>query len=521
MRFDRQTAQKPTTTTHEQAPAFELSKKRQLVNSVICSFLTNQFYKNQTEQMRTIADLASALSTHDPEFVLKTAAWARSRANMRSAPLYLLVVAANIVQCKPFVRKYGQLIIRRPDEIREAIACHVEMFGKPIPNCLKKVVVDAFHGFSEYELEKYNKDSAYSFKHCLRLTHPRPKDEVQSALFKYLIGGWSVLSPEERSRLPYVSAKKTFSALDEFGLDAWELVSSFHIPWTDVISKFPNAWDHVQFPYMAGLRNLRNLITKASKDKVREVCDMIRDQDRVKKSRQLPFRFYSAWKKLSEDGVAGPGFGFVGDALETALEHSIGNIKLPGRTCVICDVSGSMTNPLSERSHITMKDVALVFGSSLVRASKKNRLFVFGQLYSEVKARNSTLATIQAADRTDVGHATNLSPVFEEMINQGLVFDQVVLLSDMQVMAPQHNYWGQSAGGARSVQQMWARYRKKVSPEATLFSIDLATYGNAQFPEYSNSVVHLSGWSDQVIKFIEMQSRGSESFMRDIEAMGI
>ena len=527
MRFDKSTAQ-TSTTTHEGAKAFELTSHRRLLNAVVCSFLTKQYYKSSTDQMLEIGDAAREVAKREPEFVLQVAAWARLKGNMRSAPILLFVIAANIPACKPFVRQYGPLVIRRADEIREVFACQKEMFGKPIPNCIKKSLADAFLRFTPYQLDKYNQDTEYAFKHVLRMVRPSPVTTAQSAIFKFLVHGWDKLTPSERGSLPFIQAKRKFSALPTFDFKngTAELIKKYNLSWEDVISKFPTAWEYINFSYMAGLRNIRNLINKASKDKVREVCDMVRDPERVATGKQLPFRYYTAWKQLQNDNVVGPGLGFVGDALEEALEHSIHNLNLPGSTCVICDVSGSMSQKLSDRSIMNLKDIGLLFGSSLARLSKDNTMFVFGTQHRQVGVKPSVLLTTQEAERIDVQNGTVLAPVFEDMVKRRLKFDRVVLLSDMQVWGATFRFgWfshsgGADAGGsADAVRKAWQQYRNEVAPEATLYSIDMASYGNSQFPEGDGSVVQLAGWSDQVLKFIEMHESNEGSFMASVRGI--
>jgi 60 kDa SS-A/Ro ribonucleoprotein len=101
----------------------------------------------------------------EPEFILKLAAYSRNKMNMRTVSIYLLVISANINECKPYVRKYAPYIIKRADEILEALSCQLELFSneivngkhinKKIPNSLKKGIADSFRNFDEYQYAKW------------------------------------------------------------------------------------------------------------------------------------------------------------------------------------------------------------------------------------------------------------------------------------------------------------------------------------------------------------------------------
>ncbi|KLU65969.1 TROVE domain protein [Desulfosporosinus acididurans] len=77
--------------------------------------------------------------------------------------------------------------IERVDDLTEVLAYYINTYGKPIPNSLKKGVADKLLGFDEYQLAKYNRDSAVKLKDLLCLVHPRAKSEEQNTMFKRLL----------------------------------------------------------------------------------------------------------------------------------------------------------------------------------------------------------------------------------------------------------------------------------------------------------------------------------------------
>ena len=71
--------------------------------------------------------------------------------------------------------------------------------------------------------------------------------------------------------------------------------------------------------YMAMLRNLRNFDEARIDDDVRKhVKAVLTDAEEVKRSRQFPFRFYSAFKATGGNHWA--------QALRAGLQHSLANV---------------------------------------------------------------------------------------------------------------------------------------------------------------------------------------------------
>jgi len=79
-----------------------------------------------------------------------------------------------------------------------------------------------------------------------------------------------------------------------------------------------------------------------------------------------------------------------------------------------------------------------------------------------------------------------------------MAVDRVVLFTDMQL-------WDSTArlvDGDRTVQEAFEAYREDVAPEASLYMVDLASYGDLATPEGYEDVYNVSGWSEQVLEFI-------------------
>src|ERR1700722_19355660 len=93
--------------------------------------------------------------------------------------------------------------------------------------------------------------------------------------------------------------------------------------------------------YMAQLRNLRNFDSAGINSALRnKVSQRLSNPAEVAKSKQLPFRFYSAWMNVKDQRWL--------PALEKALQNSVPNIpQLDGRSLILIDTSGSMQAEMS------------------------------------------------------------------------------------------------------------------------------------------------------------------------------
>lgn len=183
--------------------------------------------------------------------------------------------------------------------------------------------------------------------------------------------------------------------------------------------------------YMSTLRNLRNFDQVGLSDELAsQISAKIADPAQVRKSRQLPFRFYSAYKNA-------PSLRW-GHALEVALTHSLANLpELTGRSLVLIDTSGSMQYNLSARSEMNRVTAAALF--SLALALKNPELtdvfgFADGQFrVTGVERGFSVLKAVEAFTRQVgvVGMGTRIELAVRATFDPTR-HDRVLIFSDMQ-----------------------------------------------------------------------------------------
>jgi 60 kDa SS-A/Ro ribonucleoprotein len=293
--------------THEGAPAVAiLSAEKRLRRSVLsCLLWEDQFYEDGKSIADRIVETAEAVA---PEMLAAIAIEAREVFNLRHAPLLLLEVLSRTGKGSNIVADRVCRVVQRADELAELVAIHHKLGRKKmIPAQMRKGLARALAKFDEYDLAKYDRDTAVKLRDVLRLVRPTPKDAEQSALWR--------------------RAKDRELAVP----DTWEVALSTG---ADKKETFERLLRDGKLGYLALLRNLRNMVQAG--------CDeaLVRDAIIARKGgahRVLPFRYVAAAK-------AAPQFE---PAIDQALCAAIGEQRqISGKTIIIVDVSGSMYGSL-------------------------------------------------------------------------------------------------------------------------------------------------------------------------------
>lgn len=455
--------------------AYSMQDKEKLITQVLTSFVNEEkFYGDNTRDMiETIKRVVVA----DPQFISNLAVFARREFNMRSVSHVLTTYLAHEPEGKPFVRETLHGVCLRGDDPTEIMAFYLKTFGKPVPNSLKKGIGDVLVTFDEYTLAKYKgEEKAVKMRDLLCLCRPTPKDEAQSGLFKKCLEGELETPLTWESEL---SAKGN-------NAETWEKLI-----------------DSGKVGYMALLRNLRNIINANPKN-IAKVYDRLCDPIVVRKSRQLPFRFLSAYKSIT-----GIGSSMAFDALETAVRSSCENIpKLKGLTVIAIDVSGSMTTSVSGKSDVSCVQIGAMLGLIANRICEDSIVYTFSDGLKKIPVgRNTSILENAIRLRTEGG--TNMTLPFMEIMRNKIKPDRVIVLSDNECNR------GTSWYTRKTVGQLAQEARAYVGKDFWVHAIDLAGYGTQQFTGQKTNI--LSGWSEKMLDLIRYAEIGEETLAKRIE----
>lgn len=458
---------------HEGAAAFVLKNKERLTTQVLTSFLNeSKYYGDNTSDLFLTA---SHLVEKDPKFVANLARYARKEMHLRSVAHLLTAIVAKHVPSKPYIKEVVADVVERPDDILEILACYVKLYGKPIPNGLKKALGNAMHKFNEYSFSKYSgENKEFRFRDVLRLTHVKPKDKEEEELFRRIL-------KDELEK-----AKRWETELSARGNTA-EV-------WEELIAE-------KKIGYMAALRNLRNMIA-AQPQNIGDVYEFLGQRDRVLASKQLPFRFYSAFKAI--DGL--PNSSHAVDALEQAIIHSVENLpRLPGKTVIGIDISISMQWYTSGNSDLLCVDIAKLMAVIAAHMCDDVRIFIFDTKINELDFTLKKGILRSARDIFELGGGTNVALPIERMISESIYADRVLLFSDMEI---NRTYSG-------DCQRAVDTYRELFNPNLWVHAIDLQGYGTTQF--YGKNTNVLAGWSERLLEYILTTEQGISTQVEAIE----
>ena len=521
------------TQNHESGLAFTLDPKSALYTRACATMMgEDKFYTDaQTSDAELVANV-QAVANVDPEFVLRLAAYARQEMNIRSTPIALLCEAAAIPACKPFVRRWTPEIVRRADEPGEVIAYWTRRHGHvgargpkggehAFPNSLTRGLEDALLRFNEYHVGKYDRNNcAVSLRDVLRIVRPSTKSAERSALYRYVVKG-----EMDADRLPLLAAKAKLLQKEQLDAEALQLARDAHVTWEVLTSKFGSSaavWDALDLPFMAGMRNLSNLMRNGAHQALDRVLRMFHDPEHVRRSKQLPFRFFTAYqavetgqrfdhksKVMVRDNqiLNHPRRAEVLAALLKALELSMVNLpRLPGKSFITSDNSGSMEATLSEKSSVRRCDTANLLASMTHTLCEQSVCSVFGEYHKVVPIvrEDSIITNMMRLKSTDVDHSTNAWLTVKYLRENGIRVDRIILFSDMQCYHSNQDVdprWYESVRN-QSLAEELRRYRSSVNPGVYMYSVDLAGYGTAQFPQDEPRVALLSGWSEKLLEFI-------------------
>jgi 60 kDa SS-A/Ro ribonucleoprotein len=377
------TAQRqPRIFTAEGAPAKHINAEQALRRSVLsCLLWENEFYEDGQSIADRIVENAAKVSK---DTVSALAVEARRVHGLRHAPLLLLLDL--IRRGGPGVAETIDGTIKRVDEMAELVALYWRNGKRPLSKQMKLGLAQAFGRFNEYALAKYDREGAVKLRDVLFLTHPKPKDEEQAALFKRV-------------------ADRTLVAPD-----TWEVALSGGANKKDT---FERMLREGTLGYLALLRNLRGM-TETGVD-----TDLIRSAIIARKGADLvfPFRYTAAARACPQ----------LEPALDQALCEAVANgPRLPGKTIVLVDVSGSMDAPMSAKSDLKRIDAAATLASVL---NGDLRVFSFSDRLVEVPPRTG-MAGVDVILRSQLHNGTRLGDAVTAV--NALPHDRLIVITDEQ-----------------------------------------------------------------------------------------
>lgn len=419
-----------TILTHEGAPAKRITPEQELRRSVMCCMLwEDTFYEDGVSIAERIKNLVSQVK---PENVANMAIEVREKMKLRHAPLWIVNAMAPLSSHKHLVADTLARVIQRPDELTEFLALYWKNKRVPISKQIKKGLAKAFLKFDAYQLAKYNRNNNIKLRDVLFLCHAKPQNSEQESVWKQLIDG-TLPSP-----------------------DTWEVALS-----TGKNKK--ETWERLlsenKLGALALIRNLRNMY-KVNVDKNL----IINALDNMKTERILPFRFISAAKYAPQ----------LEDKLEEIMFKCIANKdKLPGKTILLIDVSGSMESGISNNSELVRWEAAASLAILAQQICEEVSVYLFNCDLHALPSRKGF--ALRDAIAQEVGGGTELGYAVKQ-INKCEKYDRLIVITDEQ------------------------SHDVVPNPKGKGYIVNVAPYKNGiGYGKW----IHIDGWSEAILDYIQ------------------
>ena len=496
MKFNTKTQGTGTTTNHEGEKAYTLTPALELYTAIASAGLGDKFYESESDALTRLRGL---IERNDAAFVARLAIYAREKMYLRSIPLVLTVELAALHSGDDLIARLVRRVVRRADEITELLAYYSVANDRQgtkklhrLSKQLQKGLASAFNRFDEYQFAKYDRAGAIMFKDALFLVHPKAKDDSQQVLFDKIV--------KDELEVPYTwEVELSWLGKLKFQSEA-ERKKAIRDKWTELIASG-------RLGYMALLRNLRNILVagvdKATLDKV---CGQLKDPGAVAASKQLPFRFLSAYRELTQ--VKNGFTGKVLAALEQAVLHTTANIAgfdEDTKVVIAADVSGSMQKAVSKGSKVQCFDIGLLLAMLMQNRCGNVITGMFGDTWKAISVpKTRILANVQEFHlrEGEVGYSTNGCLVIKDLWENEQVVDKILMFTDCQL-------WN-SNGNAGYFTDLWQKY-KQMAPDAKLYLFDLAGYGETPLQINGNDVFLIAGWSDKIFQVLQAIEEGGRA----------
>jgi hypothetical protein len=455
--------------------AYTETPKLQLTTMVLTSFLKEQYYRSEKTQL---VELKQLLTQVPPEYAAKVAIYARQQFGMRSISHVIAAEIAHNVHGEDWTKHFYNAVIHRPDDITEIIAYYLTNYGK-LPNALKKGLAKSFDKFDGYHLAKYRSATKkIKLVDAVNLVHPKPMGKNSEAL-KQLIENKLVSTDTWETELTKAGQKaETEESKMELKKEAWT-----------------NLVQTGKIGYFALLRNLRNIIDQAP-EIIPKALSLLTNEELIKKSLVLPFRYQTALKALEQHG---PTPREVTIAINKAVDISLKNVPyLDGKTLIALDCSGSMEGqPL---------EIGALFAAVLYKANDADLiLFSNDAEYYNPNPLDTTLSLAQQIRSRAEAAGTNFHAIFQRASKP---YTRIIILSDMQAWI-----------GFDTPKTSFTEYKQKTNSDPYIYSFDLQGNGNLQFPE--RNIYALAGFSEKIFDVMPLLEQNRTALIKKIEAIKI
>lgn len=493
------------------APAYALTPKQALAQYAATGCLTQTFYAGAEEQLSVVLSLCEKV---EPEFVAKTAVYARERGLMKDMPALLLAVLAAkdvtlLAKVFPRVVNNGKMLRNFVQILRSGVAGRKSFGSAP-----KRLVREWLEARDASAVFRASVGQSPSVADVLKMVHPRPRDAERDALYGYLLGRdfrpealpavvreFEAFKAGDRAVVPDVPFQM-LTALD-LGTAEWTAIAR-RAPWQMTRMNLNTFARHGVFeqPGMAEL-----------------VARRLADPEQVKKARVFPYQLMVAYVSAGEGVPA-----VVRDALQDAMEVAISNVpRVAGKVYVFPDVSGSMQSPVTghrkgSTTAVRCVDVAALVAAAVVRSNPRAEVLPFEHEVVkglQLNPRDSVMTNAQKLAAIG-GGGTNCSAPLRLLNERKAEGDLVLYVSDNE------SWVDAQRGRGTATMQEWSAFKRR-NPRAKMVCVDVQPYKTVQANGPAD-VLNVGGFSDEVFRIVAdfaADRLGADHWVGVVEAVAL
>lgn len=498
--------------------AYSVSDKETLAQYVATGCLGSTFYASDEEQLDKILELAAKL---DPEFLAKTALYARRSAFMKDTPALLLAhLSTRGPEGLSALKNAFPLVLDNPKMVRTFVQImrSGRVGRKSFGTAVKKQIEKWFAARSDAQLIRATGDKP-SIGDVVKMVHPKPETPARKETYAWLVGKKFDLTQADPLLVEYEAWKKDPSrpvpdvpflmlTTAQLSKEQWKAIAR-SASWQTLRMNLNTFHRHGVFE---------------DSELVKALADRLRDPKEISRARVFPYQLLVAFRNTQD--VPMP----LKIALQDALDVATANVPaFEGTVAVFPDVSGSMSSPVTGHrkgatTQVQCRDVAALVAATILRRNPEAIVIPFKEdiVRLNINPRDSVMTIADQIAKCGSG-GTNCSAPLRAINHQKRKIDTVVYVSDneswMDTNVTLNSYMTGHTSSPTQTMVEWEALRAR-NPKAKMVCIDLAPNGSRQAPTRED-ILNVGGFSDEVFTLMTEFSKGSgkDHWVKKIEAL--
>ncbi len=495
--------------------AYRNSSKQALAQYASTGCLNSTFYATASEQLDHVLAMCEEC---EPEFIARTALYARQKGYMKDMPALLCAVLS--VKSPGLLAEIFDRVIDNGRMLRNFV--QIMRSGavgrKSLGSLPKRLILQWLENRSDQQLFAASVGNDPSLVDVIKMVHPKPTTESREALYGWLLG-----RDHKKEHLPEIVREYI-----RFKHDPKAKVPEVPFQLLTSMNLKPKHWKRIarQAPWQMTRMNLNTFQRQGvfeDRELVGLVANRLQDPKLIRRSRVFPYQLMVAHANVNEKIPCE-----ITNALNDAMEHALQNVpKIDGRVIVCPDVSGSMHSAATgarpgATSVVRCIDVAALVAAAILRKNRNAEVIPFESKVVKVRLNpnDSVMTNAKVLSSLPAG-GTDCSAPLKYLNHRKQSGDLIAYVSDNESWVDSPNY-GWMGGSATETMNQWTKFKAR-NRQAKMVCIDVQPQGHTQAKERED-IINVGGFNDQVFKLLADVANGSSAkdhWVTTIEAVAI